>query len=93
MKAQRLRVAPESFALQGIPWEHLDISFDPLTLHSLAGNAWTATVCMAFFLGMVALAPIPSQSVGGTPAQSASVDTDFDDDKEVLAKGGGVKND
>lgn len=75
MRSHRLRVAPESLALQGIPWEELDISFEASTLHSLAGNAWTGSVCTAFFMGMVVHAPIPapSSASSASAARDASI--------------------
>ena len=72
MTSRRLRVAQETFALQAIPWEDMDMSFDPPTLHSLAGNAWTGTVCMAFFMGMVVNLPLPRKAVPSSAGASSS---------------------
>ena len=66
---QRLRVGPESLALQGIPWQELSLGVDPPVVHSLAGNAWTGTVCMAVAFGILAHVQFPPQS--GVAAESS----------------------
>jgi site-specific DNA-cytosine methylase len=75
IKRKRLRIAAESFALQAIPWKDLDMTCEPPTLHSLAGNAWTGTVAMAVFFGMIAHLPWPA---GGLKCVEVSDDEDDD---------------
>ncbi len=72
MDRNRLRVAVESLALQAIPWQELDLSADPPVLQSLAGNAWTGTVAMASFFGIIAHLPMSSASSGGLPGQEVA---------------------
>ena len=59
MDRHRFRVAPEALASQAIPWQNLDMSFDPSVLRSLAGNAWTGTVAMAVFFSIAVVLPWP----------------------------------
>ena len=60
---QRLRTGYEALSLQAFPWQLCDVAVDCNTLHSLAGNAWTGTVCMAVVFSMIMYLPWTGRSI------------------------------